>query len=394
MKNKLVILVNCARDHYDVCIEIKKKYKDIYIMILWSDEYTKNLIYNQYKSSNICHDYEEIYSDNLVEECKKKYNIEAVIPSGDDSVDLALKLQLKLTPNTSNSLETINLIKDKHVYLNYLKEKKSISTNQYNIDDIKTYPVVIKPKISFGGSENVWVVDNNNDIPININKNNFLAQEYVKGQEYAIDIASYNGEHHLLLSTKYFKNGNAIWQYQESIVDYINERYLIDEIFDYVCNCLDAIDWKFGITFTQVIVSDKIDLVEINFRKQGHIHDTGVKLSTGVRLSEHVVNLYLNPTVYKNRWQMYNYFQPYDRFWINIEKEKYLDTVDWNPIENLKSFVKRTDHLSLFNLPNTVKKTTNMLSSLGVVSLSHSNIDVYNNDVTYYKSWCKNIINE
>jgi len=394
MKKDLVILINCARDHYDVCIEISKRYPDVDVLLLWSDEYTKNLIYNQHRSDNISYNYEEIYNENIIKKYKSIYNIKAVIPSGDDSVELAFKLQKELTPEISNSTYTIELIKDKSKYLDFLREKGLVFTKQYDIDKIDSFPVVIKPKVSKGGSENVWLVNSTNELPKNIDKDFFVAQEYMKGIEYTIDIASYNGEHHLLLATKYKKNDGEFWQYCESIVDYYNERYFIDEIYEYICQCLDALSWKFGISCTQIIAGDKIGLVEINFRKHGHIHDKAVEMSTGVKLSTHVADLYLNPEIFKNRLPVYDYYQPYDRFWINIEKETFIEKIDWSSIENLKSFVKKTDHSVLFNLPNMLSKSTSMLSSLGMISFSHKDSIIYNQDIEFYKLWYNNLINK
>jgi predicted ATP-grasp superfamily ATP-dependent carboligase len=393
MKQDLVIFINCARDHYDVCKEVRNTFPNLVISIVWTDEKTKNLIYNLHKSDTHSYNFEEVYSEDLIQHYIKNYNILAVIPSGDDSVDLALRLQNRLTPKTSNSLQTIEIIADKNCYLDLLNSYGIVKTKQYKLDNIESFPVVIKPKFSKGGSENVWIVKNIDQIPNDINYDDFVAQEYINGIEYTIDMASINGEHHLLLASKYDKFKDELWQYKESIVNYSKERYLIQDIFEYLSQCLDALDWKFGITCAQVIVGKSIDLVEINFRKHGHINDNAVEKSTGIKLSTHMSNIYLAPEIFKNRIPMYDYYQPYDRFWVNIEKETYIENLDWSNVEALDSYIGKIDHCILFSFPGLIKKSTSMLSSFGMVSMSHHNKDIYERDVSTYFEWWKKSTN-
>lgn len=390
MKENLVIVVNPARDHYDVVREIFKSYPHYKIMVLWTSNEDRNKIYNQYRKDNTSFHFEENYSAELLDTYSKTYNIIACIPSGDDSVELALKLQNKFVPEKSNSIKTIEMTKDKEKYLNHLKEQNVIKTFQYDIDNIEKFPVIIKPKESRGGSENVFLVKSKEDLKnLNIDKSKFVAQEYVEGTEYAVDILTYNGNHLLILASEYSKNDNSLWQYKESIMNYEENRYFIDEMYEYICGCLDTLNWNFGITFSQVIVdkSGKFHLIETNFRKQGHIDDYAVSLSTGTTLAKHISNLYIDTDILKNKIPYYNYKQPYERFWVNVETKKYIETIDWSDLNKIKSFISKTDHNVLFDIPGLISPSISMLTSLGMVSLSNSNIDQYNRDVEIYKKW-------
>jgi predicted ATP-grasp superfamily ATP-dependent carboligase len=394
MKDNLVIIVNPARDHYDVVREIFKTYPSYKIMLLWSSEDDRNKIYNQYRSDNTSFHYEEIYSADLIDSYSESYNIIACIPSGDDSVELALKLQNKFVPEKSNSIETIEISKNKEKYLNLLREKNIVKTFQYELDSIEKFPVVIKPKESRGGSENVFLIESKEDlnkIKINIDSSKFVAQEFVNGTEYAVDILTFNGKHVLVLATEYSKNNDSLWQYKESVMNYKQDRYFIDEMYDYVCNCLDALNWNFGITFSQVIVDKnaQFHLIEINFRKQGHINDHSVYLSTGESLAKHISNLYLSTNILENKMSYYDYKQPYERFWVNVETSKYIESVDWLDLEKIKSFTSKTDHNVLFTMPGVIQPSTSILTSLGMVSMSHHNLEQYNSDVDLYMEWWK-----
>jgi predicted ATP-grasp superfamily ATP-dependent carboligase len=395
MKENLVIVVNPARDHYDVVREIFKSYPHYKIMVLWTSDEDRNKNYNQYRKDNTSFHFEENYSPELLDAYSKTYNIIACIPSGDDSVELALTLQNKFVPEKSNSIKTIEITKDKEKYLNYLKKQNVIKTFQYDIDNIEKFPVIIKPKESRGGSENVFLVKSKEDLKnINIDKSKFVAQEYVEGTEYAVDILTYNGKHLLILASEYTKNDNSLWQYKESIMNYEENRYFIDEMYEYICSCLDTLNWNFGMTFSQVIVdkSGNFHLIEINFRKQGHIDDYAVSLSTGSTLAKHIANLYIDTDILKNKISYYNYNQPYERFWVNVKTEKYIETIDWEDLNKIKSFISNTDHNILFDIPGVISPSTSMLTSLGMVSLSNSNLDQYNNDVELYKKWWKKYI--
>lgn len=385
--NELVIIVNPARDHYDVVKEIFNNY-GYKILILWSSEKDKNAIYNKYRADNTSFHYEEIYSQEIINRYSQEYKIVACIPSGDDSVDLALKLQTLYVPEKSNSVDTINLIKDKELYLNFLRKHGIVNTQQYSLNNIPEYPVVVKPKESRGGSENVYYVDSPSNLPY-LDHKDFVAQEYISGEEYTLDIATANGEHNLLLATEYSKRQGSLWQYKESIMNYKEQRYFIDEMYEYVCLCLDALKWNFGITCAQVIVDKlhKIHLVEINFRKHGHINDYGVYLSSGIKLSTHISNLYLDTDKFKNRISYYDYRQPYDRFWVNVETSKYIQTIEWEKLDKLPSFIGKIDHNILFNLPGIISPSTSMLSSLGMVSFSNADLIQYNKDVEMYEEW-------
>jgi predicted ATP-grasp superfamily ATP-dependent carboligase len=385
--NELVVIVNPARDHYDVVREVFNNYT-YKILILWSSEEDKNTIHNKYRKDDTSFHYEEVYTKEVIDRYAQTHKIIACIPSGDDSVDLALKLQNRYVPKKSNSLETIDIIKDKELYLNLLREKGIVTTRQYSLNNIEEYPVVVKPKESRGGSENVYYVNSLSSLP-SLNSNDYIAQEYIDGPEYTIDIATASGEHHLLLATEYSKKHGSLWQYKESVMNYTENRYFIDELYEYVCLCLDALNWNFGVTCAQVIVDEKhkIHLVEINFRKHGHISDHGVYLSSGIKLSTHVSNLYLNTDKFKNRISYYDYNQPYERFWVNVESSKYIESINWPMLEEIPSFIGKIDHNILFNLPKKVNPSTSMLSSLGMVSLSNSDLVQYDKDIEAYNNW-------
>jgi hypothetical protein len=96
-----------------------------------------------------------------------------------------------------------------------------------------------------------------------------LVQEFAVGQEYAIDIVSHNGQHKVA----------AIWKYDKRPANGAPFVYYATELYDgeaaaiitkYASKCLTALDMKWGISHTEIIVSEDTGeprLVEVNGRQ-------------------------------------------------------------------------------------------------------------------------------
>jgi ATP-grasp domain len=96
-----------------------------------------------------------------------------------------------------------------------------------------------------------------------------LVQEFAVGQEYAIDMVSRNGQHKVA----------AIWKYDKRPANGAPFVYYATELYDgaaaasitkYASQCLSALDMKWGISHTEIIVSEDTGeprLVEVNGRQ-------------------------------------------------------------------------------------------------------------------------------
>jgi ATP-grasp domain len=111
-----------------------------------------------------------------------------------------------------------------------------------------------------------------------------LVQEFAEGTEYAIDIISKDGQHKVAALWRYDKrptNGRAFVYYATELIstttrtttkqDDSSNALLgeeVDEICDYAIRALNALDWKWGMTHTEIIQTNEgCRLVEVNCRQ-------------------------------------------------------------------------------------------------------------------------------
>ena len=96
-----------------------------------------------------------------------------------------------------------------------------------------------------------------------------LVQEVAIGAEYALDIVSKNGEHKVAALWRYDKrpaNGRSFIYHATELVD--THTPDADAICEYAKDALDALDIKWGMTHTEIIMTrDGCRLVEVNCRQ-------------------------------------------------------------------------------------------------------------------------------
>lgn len=96
-----------------------------------------------------------------------------------------------------------------------------------------------------------------------------LVQEFATGTEYALDIISKNGEHKIAAVWRYDKrpaNGRSFVYHATELVD--THTPDAEAICEYTKDALDALDVKWGMTHTEVIMTkDGCRLVEVNCRQ-------------------------------------------------------------------------------------------------------------------------------
>jgi hypothetical protein len=96
-----------------------------------------------------------------------------------------------------------------------------------------------------------------------------LVQEFAIGTEYALDIISRNGEHKVAAVWRYDKrpaNGRAFVYHATELVD--THTPDADAICEYAKEALDALDIKWGMTHTEIIMTrDGCRMVEVNCRQ-------------------------------------------------------------------------------------------------------------------------------
>ena len=148
--------------------------------------------------------------------------------------------------------------------------------------------VVVKP-VRGVGSHDVYLCDDLDSVTCAFDKiygsgifgspgqrhDNVLVQEFAQGQEYAIDTVSRDGELKIVAIWKYEKrpaNGAPFVYYATKLFDDNNDdsgkEPICPALYAYLKSCLEALDIRWGITHSEVIVTpDGPRLVEVNCRQ-------------------------------------------------------------------------------------------------------------------------------
>ncbi|MED7788451.1 ATP-grasp domain-containing protein [Francisella sp. 19X1-34] len=213
--------------------------------------------------------------------------ISLVICGTDSSVAYSDRLNNYFCPDLENNYKTSFLRFDKFQMIQALKNAGLPAQNQSYIDNIEefdideyTYPIIVKPTAYSSSSYGVRKCFNKDESVKQIreillqdsvygHKTTALIQEYISGDEYAINTVSYKGKHHLISVSKYSKNvqnGQFLYKFQEIV----NDPSLLSFIEEYVSKVLDILDVKTGFAHTEIKVQDGIPyLIELNPRFSG-----------------------------------------------------------------------------------------------------------------------------
>ncbi|MDR2830193.1 MAG: ATP-grasp domain-containing protein [Methanobrevibacter sp.] len=206
--------------------------------------------------------------DKIVKELKEKYNVLAVCPGYDVSLEYVDRLSKALgvhgnDPNTTalrrdKGWVNKQLFKNKirtPITMEFYLNTSAIDISNKILNTIKTFPIVLKP-YEGSGSRGVQIISSKKDLVEALNdclkfkeinpimSNKFLAQEYIDGEEGFLDFYSFNGKHLL----------TDAWMYTKQIFSGINLAFkttlimkntpLLAKATAYCKKVLDAIGYK------------------------------------------------------------------------------------------------------------------------------------------------------
>lgn len=305
-----------------------------------------------------------IYSNKLIVENS------VLIPCDDESARLVDVLNIKNNSKTSNSLNELNLRLNKKEYLSKL--------NNDILSKIEI-PCVIKPIKSAGG-ENTFFIKTTEDISSflrkNIKINDMIIQKYYEGTEYSVDIISKDGIHYLVGIWRYKKISpySTVRESIELLRD--TESDIVNNIYEYMKNCLNAVGNKNGASHSEIIYNEKnIYLLEINFRFHGHITHNFYSKGTGdSHFSAYIKKFITNesiPLIYESKNNIL-------KILINLDKKLFLPNINYKIIENLDSVLAVIKHPSTNYNKLEYGPTVDVKSALCYVLL-------YDNNTTYLK---------
>jgi len=160
-------------------------------------------------------------------------------------------------------------------------------------------------------------------------------------------------------------------------------------LYDYVITVLDSLGIKLGLTWTQVKMDKGTPhLIEINFRSQGRAVIGPIQAVTGGNWASESLKSYLN--VPSSAPMMYNKLGDFNKICVNNYNTRYIDSLDWAPVENLLSTKFCEKYLNKF--PGIVPETKNFPTIMGMIMIQNNNHDQYYHDMMVINEW-KHLIN-
>ncbi|CAD7925593.1 unnamed protein product [Amoebophrya sp. A120] len=249
-----------------------------------------------------------------------KYKVKAVTPGSEPGVFLSEDLQEGLGLTEVNGSETKMWRRHKFNMQERLREvgvrairqiyaKDAEEALEWQVDKNKgLWPIIVKPAMS-GGTDGVYWCHCPEDVKaafeaecgkVNVNgelNDCLLAQEFLDGTEYIVDCVSHDSKHVLC----------GIWQYKKvhdtktKSISYHHGRMIAstgevqDQLVEYMFQCLDALDIKYGASHGEVIMTvDGPCLVEVGARMQGLKGPMLTGMATGVSVQELVADVLVN----------------------------------------------------------------------------------------------------
>jgi hypothetical protein len=289
------------------------------------------------------------------------YRISRCIAGAEHDLPYAEKLIFSLTPNQSNDPQTSELRYDKHEAMKKTRNANLGAINEYvlhkNFDEhnqifnLIKYPCFIKPKNASSGSFGAEICDSKKalisyleNIPdsgdFGFPLDGYIAQDFINGDEYLIDIVSNNGHHEFISLYRYYrfyKNGKPVLKYR--ILENINSK-LILKSFQQVSKILDELDLKNGMSHTEFFIENgKFYFNEVNPRisgSDGYINLVSMFTQSNDQVSklfnhqEKIKQLYKYAAIYKPDMEI-----PDTKLLKIASVKNFMDTIKENSLQDI-----------------------------------------------------------
>lgn len=203
-------------------------------------------------------------------------NITAVIAGSESGVDLTHYLAKTLNLRRNHD-DLVSARRNKYDMCEAVKKndlKIAAHCKANNINDLLAwatnhdrFPVVVKP-LDSGGSDNVHICHDLKAVSMAFHKiksnktiygyfsNEVLVQEYLYGDEYVVNMVSYNGQHFTLELRQYHKqsiNGKRLYDFEE-LLDFKGKHQ--QTLIDYAKRVATAIGIQYGPSHIEIIMTD------------------------------------------------------------------------------------------------------------------------------------------
>jgi carbamoylphosphate synthase large subunit len=164
------------------------------------------------------------------------------------------------------------------------------------------YPIIIKPRYG-SGSRDVFYINSSEELEqiwndIELDKEDFVAEQAVQGEEYSVDGAVIDNELKITLLRKKIITSLPVRQpiSSFSVVKDDDGKKLYKRVFNHIQKVTKALDYNNCLLNADLIINDdEVFVIEIAPRPSGHnLHNVFVPEATGIDIAEEYIKYLLN----------------------------------------------------------------------------------------------------
>lgn len=390
---KSIVIVNpTGYTGYGYTAVIKKYFQDYTIIGLWTDSAAREQAANSAMSLIDMHFIADSWEDCT--ELLKSYNPACFLVGNSVAFTLADYLQCTFFPKYSNDPDKMTYRSSKYAYLTYLSENNIVKTNQFildneTIDQCRTGDWVLQPKVD-GGNSKVYVKPDVTQVQSLLDSSTtYMAQEFVEGEEYCMEICSYRAVHRCTMASvikgAYLIDSVHPWYEENELVSSDDPNIKI--IYNYLVGVLDTLGVKLGLTWTKVKINNGVPtLISINFRSQDYGTLGPIFAATGYNWAMESLRAYLKMNTMHPL--IYDAVGNFSKIFVNNYTEKRIDRLYWARVDQLPG-VAHCEKSNIYgkNCPVTSGNTT----VLGVIMLQNNDSTMYQLSHGAIDTWKKDV---
>jgi predicted ATP-grasp superfamily ATP-dependent carboligase len=170
---------------------------------------------------------------------------------------------------------------------------------------------------------------------------------FFEGDEYAVDLVSFNGNHKLISVWSYIRaDEEKIWKTKVNLMQFEENKTLIEKIYKTVSSWLSLINHKYGPTHIEIKHRNgEFFCIEINFRLNGHMSYTALRKALEYNQVDLTKECYTGEEKFKENLIHYKTTGYISRIYFLNQKERKYEDIPWDKIEKSPSVITTYKHV-------------------------------------------------
>lgn len=297
---KRIAIIGASSGQLSICLKAKEMGLETYCFA-WSDGAVCKDIVDYFIPISI------FEMDRIVEQCIK-YKIDGVVSNASETTAIVVAYVAEKISKPCTPYSTFLKIQNKEYVRRVTNqidglEKVKLEVGKYD-SLFLTFPrpFVLKP-VKGAAKKGVNFIDKDTcklELEEELKTVDFMAEQYIGGQEYSVESISYNGKHQVVQITEKVSTGAPHFVELEQHQPARLSSLLKDKIYKLIPEILSSVGFVSGASHVEIKIDNQnnVYLIEVNPRGGGdHISDTLVVLSTGFDYLKAIIEVALG--VYK-----------------------------------------------------------------------------------------------